>query len=338
MKKVVAVIYGGQSQEHDISLMSAQTILSNFDKTANEVVEILITKDGSWKIRDNDGGGEFKDDVVLALNKSSELMVMDGETIKMRKRIDVALPVLHGTFGEDGRLQGMLEMAGIRYVGCGVASSAICMDKDFCKKICDSAGIEVVPWMVVKKGEEYDLKNVADVISFPCFVKPANLGSSVGITKVKTFEELQGAIENAWNYDDKVLVEKGFSVRELECAVFEGDNFMVSDVGEIIPGGEFYDLSDKYYDGKSKTVIPAEIDEACRDKIRGLTEKIYKLLDCRGLARVDFFLDKASGRVYFNEINTLPGFTEHSMYPLLMNDSGVTLSRLIKELISQSEH
>jgi len=245
---------------------------------------------------------------------------------------------LHGPFGEDGTIQGLFEMFQIPYVGCGVLASSTAMDKIQCKVILEAAGLLVVPYLSFlrrewEKNSEKIIERIKSELGVPCFVKPANMGSSVGISKVKMETELRKAINEAAMYDRKILVEKAVNVREIECALLGNDKVIASPVGEVLVGGEFYDFNDKYVNGVSKTQVPADLDEETAEKIRKICIEAYKSLDCSGLARCDAFLDRDSGDIYVNEINTMPGFTSISMYPKMMEAQGLGYSALIDKLI-----
>lgn len=331
MKKL-AVIFGGKSGEHQVSLVSAASVINAVDNTKYEVVEIGITEDGVWltgkeclkSFKEHNYGG--LEEVNLSTNSVNFNL------------FDVAFPVLHGPFGEDGTIQGLFEMLNVPYVGCGVLASSTAMDKLQCKALWMAAGLPVVAYigfnrMAWQKESDVISKDIEKNIGIPCFVKPANMGSSVGITKVKSINELGAAIDLAAKFDRRILVEKAVNAREIECAILGNDEVLASPVGEIIVGGEFYDFSDKYLNGVSTTSVPADLDEYLSEKIRNMSIKAYKLLDCAGLSRVDSFLDKDSGKIYLNEINTMPGFTSISMYPKMMEAIGVKYPALIDRLI-----
>jgi D-alanine-D-alanine ligase len=331
-KLKVAVIFGGRSGEHEVSLVSAASVIEAIDKDKYELVEIGITEDGRWL----EGDGclkKFKNKDYSGLDE-----VLLSTRIDSPNRLGIVFPVLHGPFGEDGTMQGLLEMLRLPYVGCNTLASSTAMDKLQCKAIWEAAGLPVVPYIGFNKkawAEEKEkiLKDIEKNIGMPCFVKPANMGSSVGISKVKELSELEAAIDLAAKYDRRILVENGLEVREIECAVIGNDDVEASPLGEVIVGGEFYDFYDKYVNGVSMTEVPAQIDKDLSDKIRGLCVKSFKVLDCCGLARVDCFIDKKTGEVYLNEINTMPGFTSISMYPKMMEAHGFEYSKLIDRLI-----
>lgn len=354
-KKRVMVIFGGQSTEHEVSRLSATSIINNIDKSKFDVVLVGITKEGKWipyngpveKIASgeweeiamnetvkNISGHENIINAIVSRGASSEAIMKSRED----RTVDVVFPVLHGAKGEDGTIQGLFEMAGIPYVGCGVLSSAVGMDKIYAKIIFEKAGIPQADYLYFTRREiDEDSSKVADLIEqkfeYPIFVKPSNAGSSVGVSKAHDRKELIEALNLAARYDRKVLVEEFINGREVECAVLGNDNPIASTVGEILPSNEFYDYNAKYIDGKSKTVIPADLPAETISKIREYAVKAFKALDCAGLSRVDFFVHKETGEVYINEINTLPGFTDISMYPMLWEASGISYGELIEKLI-----
>jgi D-alanine-D-alanine ligase len=304
----VAVIYGGRSGEHEISLRSAESILSALDPVKYEVQRILIDKDGRWNPR------------AISPDPGAN------------PGIDVVFPVLHGTFGEDGTVQGLLEMAGLPYVGAGVLASAVSMDKDVLKRLLAERGIPIVEFEVVSRGGP-GIERACSRFGFPMFVKPANLGSSVGISKVKTCEELKAAVELAAEFDRKVLVERAIVGREFECSVLGNDDPVAAGPCEILPSREFYDYEDKYILDAARTVLPAPVSEEQAEEIRRLAVEAYRTAGCEGMARVDFLMESATGRVYVNEINTIPGFTSISMYPKMWEAAGLSFSALLDRLI-----
>jgi len=314
MKKTVAVIFGGKSGEHEVSLVSARAIMDAIDTDRFRILPVLVTKDGRWKVGKTGKLGK------LVLGKGT----LNG------RRIDVAFPIIHGTYGEDGRLQGLLDMADIPYVGCDVQGSAIGMDKDVAKRLLDHASIRTAKGIVLMDHEKIPSK-----LPYPVFVKPARLGSSVGVVKVRSKKELGGALREAFRYDEKVLIEKAVpNAREIECSVLGNDPYAVAGPGEVIPAGEFYDFHDKYIDGRSSAQIPAKINTTLRKEIREAAKQACRILGVRGFARVDFLLPKGSSRWVLNEINTLPGFTSVSMYPKLWDHEGLPFKKLITKLIS----
>lgn len=330
MKIKVGVIFGGRSGEHEVSLVSASSVIKELPKKKFTVKEIGISKDGVWYA----GKG------VMEKFKSGDLSGMKPVSFeKALKGCSIAFPVLHGPFGEDGTIQGLFEMMKIPYVGCGVLSSSVCMDKVSTKSILENSGIRIVPFVSFSRSDfetdsEAIISRIEKDIEFPCFVKPSNMGSSVGITKVKALDALRMAIDIALGYDSKVLVEKAVNGREIECAVLGNGTPRAGELGEVIVGGEFYDFYDKYVDGKSHTEIPAQnLDPSKRIEIQEICLRTYKALDCSGLARVDCFLDRDTGAVYLNEVNTMPGFTSISMYPKMLDAAGVRYPELLTALI-----
>lgn len=334
MKKKIAVLFGGQSTEHEVSRVSASSVLRNIDQSKYDIYPIGITKDGKWFEYtgniDNIENGQWE--------KDEYYKTPQGEKILFNKEVDVVFPVLHGQFGEDGTIQGLCKLMNIPCVGPGVMSSALCMDKIYTKYILEHAGIKQAAYVVVTN---YDYKNNKDKfidkiekeLGYPVFVKPANSGSSVGITKAHNKEELDLGLQEALKHDRKVLVEEGLNVREVEVAVLGNDEPMASIPGEIIPAKEFYDYEAKYENAASKLLIPAALSEEKLNYIRELAVKIYKALDCAGMTRVDFLIDKENEEVYLNEVNTIPGFTSISMYPKMWEATGKPYSELISDLI-----
>jgi D-alanine-D-alanine ligase len=304
MKTNVAVIYGGRTGEHEISHRSAKSIIEALDTEKYKVLHYVISKEGKWSPRPivPEPGGNAG--------------------------IDVVFPVLHGTFGEDGTVQGLLELADLPYVGAGVMASSISMDKDMMKRVARERGLPVVEYFIVPNCGSWEYAP-----DFPMFVKPANLGSSVGISKVQNEIELMEAIELAHSYDRKVIVERGIMGRELECAVLGNENPVASTPCEILPSREFYDYEDKYLLDKAKTVIPADLSPEQTAEMQRLAVECYRAVECEGMARVDFLLESATGKFYINEINTIPGFTSISMYPKMWEYSGLPMPQLIDRLI-----
>ena len=324
----LGVIYGGISTEKEVSEMSAKSVLENLNKEKYEIHEIFINQYGKWF--------EVKD------NKKEEIYNL----IWYLKELDVVFPVLHGKYGEDGTIQGMLEMLQVPYVGCGVLASSVGMDKVYTKMIFEKAGIPQAPYIYIRKQndvykiindnfeeEELKFKTITSKLKFPVFVKPSNSGSSVGVKKATNVDELKKAIENAGQYDNKILVEQGIDGKEVECAVLDENEIIASTVGEIMPAEEFYSFDAKYNILESKTIIPANIDEKQIEEIRKLAIKAFKAIDGKGLSRVDFFVEKDTNKIYINEINTMPGFTKISMYPKLFENVGIQYSDLLDKLI-----
>jgi D-alanine-D-alanine ligase len=326
-KKIcVGVVFGGKSGEHEVSLVSAASVIKEMPKDKYTVKEVGIAKNGKWYVG-KDVLKKFKNGDFKGLKKVSFEDAL--------KNCDVAFPVLHGPFGEDGTIQGLFEMMNIPYVGCGVLASSLCMDKALLKQVLRDCGISVVPSVEFMRNEwKVGSKKLAKEIKFPCFVKPANMGSSVGISKVKNSSSLAGAINFAFEFDSKVLVEKAVNAREIECAILGNEDPRAAELGEIIVGGEFYDYYDKYVNGKSSTQVPVKNLAAKKKKeISEMCLMAYKAAGCSGLSRVDCFLDRKTGKVYLNEINTLPGFTSISMYPKMWQASGLNYPKLIDVLI-----
>lgn len=344
-KLTVAVIFGGQSSEHEVSRVSASSIISNLDSEKYYVIPVGITKSGKWMIYngpiENIKNGEwekFGTPAILSPDASQKgLLKLVGDKAKLIP-IDLAFPVLHGKYGEDGTIQGLFELAQIPYVGNGVLSSSVSMDKAFTKIIAKNAKITQAKYVEVHSEDFNKIKSIATKIEkklgYPCFVKPANAGSSVGITKAHNKDELIEGLKLAAVHDRKIVVEEGIIGREIECAVLgNGDNISASCVGEIFAAAEFYDYDAKYNNSASKTVVPAEISKEKQDEIRKTAIKVFKAVDGSGLARVDFFVEKDTERVIFNELNTLPGFTPISMYSMLWNACGKPMNVLLDELI-----
>ena len=329
----VGVIFGGMSTENEVSVISSNSVINNLDKSKYEIFQIYIDKQGNW---------------FEYINKRP----IENIT-KYLKNMDVVFPVLHGLYGEDGTIQGMLKLLKIPFVGCGVFASCAGMDKTYTKIIFDKANINQAKHIYIKdfNGEEVtyvghnseerktNLKEIIDLaneeLKFPMFVKPSNSGSSVGVNKAENNEELQQAIIEAFKYDNKVLIEQGIKGKEVECAVLGNSKIGVeaSRVGEILSAEDFYSFNAKYENKNSKTVIPASITNEQQEEIRKIAKKAFKAIDGNGLSRVDFFVEDGTGKVYLNEINTMPGFTNISMYPKLMEDMGYSYSSLLDKLI-----
>jgi D-alanine-D-alanine ligase len=304
----VAVIYGGRSGEHEISLRSAESIMKAMDRSKYEIVEYFISKDGKWRPK--------------------PILPEPGA----HPDIDVVFPVLHGTFGEDGTVQGLLELADLPYVGAGVLGSSLSMDKEMMKRVCHERGLPVVDYVTLARGC-MDTDDVVARLPFPVFVKPANLGSSVGISKARDRAELEKALALAAEYDRKIIVERGIDGREFECSVLGNENPEASLPCEVFPSREFYDYEDKYLLDKAKFQLPANLPAEKTAELRRLAVDCYQAVECEGMARVDFLLERATGRLYINEINTIPGFTSISMYPKMWEQSGLGYPMLIDRLI-----
>lgn len=353
-KKHVAVVFGGRSSEHEVSRVSAQSILQNIDRNKYDVTMIGITREGRWLIYEGPveklSTGEWQTiaelqaasvDSLSAVSQGSGIPggILEAAGVGQGKRkIDVVFPVLHGCNGEDGTIQGLLELAGIPYVGCGVLASALGMDKAYAKIIFEKEGIPQGKYLVFNRKQlntnlESIIEQVEDLLTYPCFVKPSNAGSSVGVSKAENREKLVEALNLAARYDRRILVEEFIDGREIECAVLGNDEPIASTVGEIIAGSDFYDYEDKYVNNNSRIEMPAKLPEETINQIRDYAIRAFKSLDCAGLSRVDFFVHRKTGKIYINEINTLPGFTSISMYPKLWEKSGISYSELISRLI-----
>ncbi len=387
MKKIrVGILFGGRSGEHEVSLLSAASVLNAIDKDKYEVVPIGITKDGRWLTAEHAENllqgkivleprhlraGDPETTPAAAVLAQGEAVIVPPEPVHRRSglvpfqsdaaltrrasdraiNVDVIFPVLHGTFGEDGTIQGLLELADIAYVGAGVLGSAAGMDKDIMKSLFIAAGIPIVKHVTILRGAwEKDPKKVQKLVEsklkYPVFVKPANLGSSVGISKAHDHKELGPALEEAAKFDRKIVIEQGVGgkknkAREIECSVLGNDDPAASVPGEIVPGKEFYDYTAKYLDEGSQLIIPAKLSKADTKRVQELAIAAFKAVDCSGLARVDFLMEpgsraksgKNAGKIYLNEINTMPGFTAISMYPKLWAASGLVYGDLIDRLI-----
>lgn len=358
-KLVLAVVFGGQSSEHEVSRVSARSVLDNLDRSKYDVRMIGITKQGEWlrfegdpalietgvwedvarNVRRSVTQAEVHDDLPVSGYVSTCLRLLspdrgDGPEAS----VDVAFPVLHGPNGEDGSIQGVFQLAGIPYVGCGVLASAAGMDKTFSKIIFSHAGIPQAKYLTVLRSEidggmAVLRRQVAETLGYPCFVKPANAGSSVGVSKVKTPEQLENALREASIFDSKVMIEEFIDGREVECAILGNEEPMASMLGEVVPSNEFYDYKAKYIDNRSETRIPAELSLETTERVQQLAIRAFKALGASGLSRVDFFVEHGTGRVILNEINTMPGFTNISMYAKLWAASGIPYPELVDRLV-----
>jgi D-alanine-D-alanine ligase len=341
----LAILYGGRSAEHQVSVVSARSVMEALDPERFEVVPIAITRDGAWLLPDRSplelaaADGTLPEvepagtEIALRPERGSSL----SGTGPGVGRIDVVFPILHGPFGEDGTVQGLFELADLPYVGSGVLASALAMDKAMAKVVLAQAGLPQAPYVVVAERDwradaEAVAAEVAGRLAYPVFTKPARLGSSIGITKVKTPDGLAAGLAAAFAHDAKALVEQGVAARELECGVLGNDAPEASVVGEVIPSHEFYDFEAKYLDDALKLEIPAQVPAPVRDRVRELSLRAFRALDCEGLARVDFFYEEATGRVLLNEVNTIPGFTPKSMFPMLWAASGLAYPDLVARL------
>ena len=348
MRKLsVCVLFGGMSPEHEVSLRSAESVLNTINHDKYNVFPVGITKDGDWILYGGSDysllpSGQWKDHpanrrAAISPVRGQGLLSFEGDCV-VRERIDVVFPVLHGENGEDGAMQGLLQMAGIPYVGPHIAASAVAMDKTLTKLVVDHAGVPQAAWQLVRRGElenhvENILNSLEERFRYPMFVKPAGTGSSVGVSKASDREGLEKALRAAAAFDKKVLVEEFIHGREVEVAVMGNDNPVASICGEIDSGAEFYDYDAKYLTDTSVAYIPARIPEDVEEIVREAAVKVYSAIGCQGLSRVDFFVTYEDNRVVFNEINTLPGFTSISMYPKLFAASGIPYDELIDELL-----
>jgi len=353
-KKIrVAVLYGGRSTEHEVSVSSAHNVMDKLDRSLFEVIPIKIDKQGSWFL-DAEKLPQLTSAVTTPQKIFAPVWLNEPETLrktqlaeihhafKTDRLFDVIFPIMHGTFSEDGTIQGLLELADVPYVGCGVLTSAIGMDKDFARRLINHAGLQSVPYIAIQQSE-WNLNAAAietqiwQAFTLPLFVKPANQGSSIGVKKVRTQEELKTAIQHAFAYDTKILVEQGIAATELEVAMLEaleeGAEPFVSQIGEVRPHDEFYTYHAKYAVGGSDFLVPAEIPLGIQQQLQDLSRRIFKILSIEGMSRVDFFMDKNTHEIYFNEINTIPGFTPTSMYPMMITQSGISFSELLTRLV-----
>ncbi len=354
----VGVILGGRSGEHEVSLMSAQSVISALDPEKYDIVPIGITPSGRWvtgnvlaalEAAETEKDLNLPQATLLPEPQSSALLQLEAResepsTLSIVTELDVVIPVLHGPYGEDGTVQGFLELAGLPYVGAGVVGSAVGMDKAIFKYTMMANQIPILPWLLVKAGEWFRrpleiLEDIEANLDYPVFTKPANLGSSVGISRCKDRGELITGIDEAAKFDRRIVVEQGINARELEVSVLGNDDPQSSIVGEIRPRREFYDYVAKYIaapgsEDESELIIPADISLEMSDKVRRMAVHAYKAIDCAGMGRVDLLLDKDSGQLYMNEINTIPGFTRISMYPKLWEATGVTYQELLDRLIA----
>jgi len=345
----LGLIFGGRSSEHEVSLSSARSVLEAISGDEYDVALICITPEGRWitgeKAKNLLEGKtvDISEDIILPQYPSENRLVAikqdkDKNNARRLEKMDVVFPLLHGTYGEDGTIQGLLELAGLPYVGAGVAASGVGMDKIMMKELFRSRGLPVADFMHFLRKEWVNdqnniLSKIIETFAFPVFVKPSNAGSSIGITKVHNENELPAAIDYAAEFDRKILVERGISGREIECSVLGNDYPEASVPGEIIPSREFYDYEAKYTDEGSELIIPAQLSDKQTQRIRDLAVLSFKALDCAGMARVDLFLEHGAGKIYVNELNTIPGFTPISMYPKLWEASGISYKDLINRLI-----
>ena len=348
-KLKVGVVFGGRSAEHEVSLVSASSVIGALDKEKYEIIPIGITPEGKWlsspeTLKLLKSGQDVRpqpDKILLPDPKAHGLVELYPEAATRNPlSLDVIFPVLHGTFGEDGTMQGLFELAGIPYVGAGVLGSSVGMDKIMTKQLCERDRIPVSPYLWFLAGDyrhrgKAIISHIEKKLRYPCFVKPANTGSSVGISKAHNRRELLAAIELASEYDRKILVEKSIEhAREIEVSVLGNDDPVASVPGEIISSNEFYDYDAKYVDGKSTAVIPAKLPKTVVKALQGFAVRTFKAIDCSGMGRADFLVTKRSNKIYMNEINTIPGFTSISMYPKLWEASGISYAALLDRLIA----
>lgn len=343
MKKLnVCVLFGGVSSEHSVSEVSASAVLENIDRDKYEVFPLGITNDGKWLFYDGDvenirnhtwEKGKTVPAVISPDSNDKGLLKFDESGVE-RIRIDVVYPVLHGKNGEDGTVQGLCKLAGIPCVGSDIIGSAVCMDKCIAKILFDKAGIPQTPWVEMKLGDEIDFETIETKLGYPCFIKPSSAGSSVGVTKASNREELISGVNLALEHDYKVLIEESIDAREVECGVMGNFDPVTADVlGEIKPAKEFYDFDAKYNDASSQLIIPANVDAETEKLIKEYAVRAYRICECRGHSRVDFFIDRSDGRILLNEINTIPGFTPISMYPKVWDCSGLSMKDVIDKHI-----
>ena len=347
-KTALCIMFGGNSTEYEVSLKSSYSVLENVDRTKYDIVRVGITRQGQMyiyngedsKIKDNtwkDDSANLKKALFSTSYGDYAVYAINGEGTVERVAVDVVFPVMHGAYSEDGRLQGMLDMCGVPYVGPGCASSAVCMDKAFTKMLLNNYGVPVAATVYVTKMDfenDFDaIKNDVAELGYPVFVKPANSGSSVGVSKATNEEELKTALEKAIKFDGKVLIEEAIVGKEVEVAVLGNEKPIALTCGEIISDADFYDYDDKYNNGTSTYKIPASIKKSTWINLKRTAEGIFQYLDCKGLSRVDFFVCGEEEKIVFNEINTLPGFTSISLYPKMAMASGFTYSEIVDELV-----
>lgn len=347
-KMSVVVLFGGMSSEHEVSRVSAGTFVDQLDRQRYELLTIGITKEGRWLYTEADSAqmadGSWEElpgnmPCVLSPDRADHGLILFTPAGQVEKvHVDVVIPVLHGLWGEDGTVQGLLEMAGLPYVGCGVLGSAVCMDKIIANRVMDATGIPRCEWDCMERWQRPELaaiaRRAAEKLGWPIFVKPANAGSSVGISKARDMAELEAAVDLALQHDSRVVFERFVQGQEVECAVRGNDEVSGTHPGEILASAEFYTYDDKYISGTSRVAIPAQLAPEKLDEVRDLAVRAYRALCCKGLARVDFFVEHGTQRVLLNEINTLPGFTSISMYPKLMLAAGETYPGLLDSLIT----
>jgi D-alanine-D-alanine ligase len=351
MKEIIriGVLFGGRSGEHEVSLVSAKSVLNTLNPKKYHITQIGITLDGDWLVGEDvlkaltdRNLTELSPAAMLPIPSRPEIFTItgsdQGEILNLFAELDVVFPVLHGSFGEDGTLQGLFELTDIAYVGAGVLGSSVGMDKALFKDVMIANQIPVAPSVLIHKSELIDingvLQRIDELVDYPVFVKPANMGSSVGVHKCKDIEDLAVGLQDAARYDRRILVEKGINAREIELSVLGNQSPRVSVPGEIRPTAEFYSYEAKYHDDSSELIIPAELTKEQVDLLQDYALRAYRAIDCAGMARADFLVDKDTGEIYLNEVNTIPGFTPISMYPKLWEASGLPYAELIDELIS----
>ncbi len=344
----LGVLFGGRSGEHEVSLVSARSVLETLDPKKYQVTQIGITLDGDWLVGEdvlnallNQTLEGLRSAVMLPIPSRPELYALrsleEGEILELFTELDVIFPVLHGSYGEDGTMQGLFELNDLAYVGAGVLASSVGMDKALFKDVMIANHIPVAPSITIHRSELVDMKKVLQRVekfgAYPVFVKPANMGSSVGVHKCQDVEETAVGIQDAAQYDRRILVEKGINAREIELSVLGNQTPRVSIPGEVKPTAEFYSYEAKYHDDSSALIIPAELSQEQNDNFQDLALRAYQAIDCAGMARVDFLMDKMTDEIFLNELNTIPGFTPISMYPKLWEASGLSYAVLIDELI-----
>ena len=342
-KLKIGVLFGGKSAEHEVSLQSARNVIDGLDKNKYEVIPIGITKEGKWLLSDTSSYLlNSNDPKLIKLNKSNKEVALYAEghgalaltssNSDSKEKVDVIFPVMHGPFGEDGSMQGLLKLTGVPYVGAGVLGSAVGMDKEIMKKLLRDAGIPIGKFVTSRLNDKINFKKAKKDLGLPMFIKPANMGSSVGVSKVRDEKEFKQAVREAFKYDNKILIEEFINAREIECAVLGNDFPMASVPGEIVANQEFYSYDAKYIDEGAVAEIPAKIDKKTMKKVQELAIRTFQALNCEGMGRVDCFLKK-NGEELVNEIKTIPGFTDISMYPKLWEASGISQTKLLDRLI-----
>ncbi len=350
--KTVAVIFGGACVEHEISLISSKSIISNLDRSKFDIFAIFISKQGNWHKAEVDqwlDGGELVIDQSseitpsLRINAPGHFLEIKNSSVVNKVNVDIIFPVLHGTYGEDGSVQGLFELMNIPYIGAGVLGSSVGMDKIVMKDVLKNAGISVVDYLGFNSSEwnenkEEILKSITETISFPAFVKSADLGSSVGVYKIFSESEVEKAVDSSFKFSNRVIVEKAVdNIRELEVSLLGNESPIASLPGEIIPKKDFYDYEAKYHDDSTELVIPAKLNENLIEKLKDISIKTYTSLCCSGMGRIDFLMDSKTEEIYVSEINTIPGFTSISMYPKLWEISGISYKDLLTRLIELAE-